>query len=109
MYVLESDGEPAGQIRYEIENGDAEINFSVGKDYRGKGLGYRLLILGGRSLLMEHPEVHTIHGYVMENNESSKRSFMRAGFYAEKYENIEGRKSMKYIFQISKSVAGFHS
>jgi RimJ/RimL family protein N-acetyltransferase len=69
-----------GQIRYERVNAaTAQISFSVGARFRGKGMGTRLLDLtvglAGREL-----GVDCAQGVTFADNEASRRAFLRANF-----------------------------
>src|SRR5262249_11385785 len=45
FWVVEEDGEPVGQIRYDRDEAGraAEISFSVARDHRGRGFGVELI------------------------------------------------------------------
>lgn len=91
LYVLEYNGQPAGQIRFEIvtasevdETGGitrTEIGFSLGSDFRGKGLGVLILQMGCQNLaseLLKPPII--ICGAVKADNHASNAAFQKAGF-----------------------------
>lgn len=79
MYVLESDGEAAGQIRFQAEGGIAWIAFSVDPRFRGRGLGERLLSLGAARLRADRPG-WGIRGAVKLTNPASLKVFAKAGY-----------------------------
>lgn len=69
-----------GQIRYERVNAEtAQISFSVGARFRGKGRGTRLLDLtvglAGRELGVDCAQAVTF-----ADNDASRRAFLRANF-----------------------------
>jgi UDP-2,4-diacetamido-2,4,6-trideoxy-beta-L-altropyranose hydrolase len=80
VWILEHRHVPMGQIRYERVNAaTAQISFSVGARFRGKGMGTRLLDLtvglAGREL-----GVDCAQGVTFADNDVSRRAFLRANF-----------------------------
>lgn len=80
MLVLETEGNPVGQIRFDVDGAVAFIGFSLLSAARGKGLGSYLLREGVRLLRSSHPEVLTVRGLVKGGNTPSQRAFVAAGF-----------------------------
>jgi UDP-2,4-diacetamido-2,4,6-trideoxy-beta-L-altropyranose hydrolase len=85
LYILESNGIPAGQIRFDCrEPSVAEIDFSVAPEFRGQGLGMMLIQCGVASLsqvITTRPLL--IQGAVKRENIASCKAFLRAGFEEE--------------------------
>jgi UDP-2,4-diacetamido-2,4,6-trideoxy-beta-L-altropyranose hydrolase len=80
IWILEYRHVPVGQIRYERVNAEtAQISFSVGARFRGKGRGTRLLDLtvglAGRELGVDCAQAVTF-----ADNDASRRAFLRANF-----------------------------
>jgi UDP-2,4-diacetamido-2,4,6-trideoxy-beta-L-altropyranose hydrolase len=71
---------PIGQLRFDIKDSVAEIDYSVDKDFRGMGLGKILLKEGVKLFCAEENNPITIRGCVKKGNESSNRIFQGAGF-----------------------------
>jgi RimJ/RimL family protein N-acetyltransferase len=91
MWLLEYLGVPVGQIRYDRLTDDlAEISYVVAPGWRGRGLGSQLLEksspLACAELCVQH-----LQGITFVDNIASVRAFERAGYWAEKEEDIEGR------------------
>jgi UDP-2,4-diacetamido-2,4,6-trideoxy-beta-L-altropyranose hydrolase len=81
LYVLEKQGVPAGQIRFDMtENGIAEIDFSIAPEFRGQGLGAELLRYGVETLVNDTPQTSVVQGIVKKENIASCQAFLRAGF-----------------------------
>jgi RimJ/RimL family protein N-acetyltransferase len=80
MWLLENEVElPVGQIRYDRAGHEAEIDYSVKKECRGKGCGTQLLQLSV-PLACAELKVSKLVGIVKIENESSRRAFQAAGF-----------------------------
>lgn len=45
IYILIENGMPVGQVRLNIEKGEALIDYSIASEYRGRGLGYVIIEL----------------------------------------------------------------
>jgi len=91
VWILEHRHIPVGQIRYERLNAStAQISFSVGARFRGKGMGTRLLDL---TMGMAGQELGTncAQGVTFADNEASRRAFLRARFRPVEERIINGR------------------
>lgn len=81
QYILDDDGVPVGQIRLNVEDSAAYIDYSVAPDQRGKGYGIRLLRLLRTQLTADGiPCVTKLVGQVKYGNEASARAFEKCGF-----------------------------
>lgn len=67
---------PVGQIRLDISDGVADIDYSVDRRYRGRGIGRQLLYLA----TLYRDEVRTFRGLVKPSNKASAKAFEAAGF-----------------------------
>ncbi len=88
-FIADIGNSNAGQIRFDfLEDENAfQISYALDPQWRGKGLGYYLLIKGIQELNLLTP-VKRIIGYVHEINSASVKAFQKAGF--------EKRLSKKY-------------
>jgi RimJ/RimL family protein N-acetyltransferase len=80
IYIVEMNKTPVAQIRYDCEEKQcANISFAVAAGYRGKGLGEQILL---QSVMRACRElgVKRLQGAVLDHNEASKRTFVKAGF-----------------------------
>ncbi|PTX19977.1 UDP-2,4-diacetamido-2,4,6-trideoxy-beta-L-altropyranose hydrolase [Pontibacter mucosus] len=80
IYIAEVQGVPAAQIRFTISGTTATLSYLIDGNYRGKGLGYTVLLKGVERLRREHPEVRLVEGLVQRDNIASVRAFEKAGF-----------------------------
>jgi RimJ/RimL family protein N-acetyltransferase len=80
FYIAEdTNHEPVGQVRYELEGTEAEISISLDRKSRGKGHGSSLIRLASQEFF-EVSDVKVIHAYIKEGNEAATRAFKKAGF-----------------------------
>jgi len=88
-------GQPVGQIRLDIENGDALIDFTIAPAMRGQKLASRLLRLGCLPVLRRQI-VRRMVGYVRSENVASQRAFLRAGFESMGEELVHQQPSIRF-------------
>lgn len=106
IWILELNGEPAAQIRYDcIDVNTAEIGFSVARTYRGRGLGIKILTL---TVWLACRELNTrwLKSVVFSSNEISKRVFVKAGFKFLRQEKISGKLCHVFLWQCPKVEEG---
>lgn len=81
QYILCSGGRPVGQIRLNIEEGNALIDYSVAAKDRGKGYGSELLGLIRQQVAKDKIQgVIKLTGRVKPGNAASARAFEKNGF-----------------------------
>jgi RimJ/RimL family protein N-acetyltransferase len=84
MYVIEADGRPAGQVRFDIDDaGQAEVDISIAADCRGRGYGAEALRLACARVLADGQPTKVV-AHIKPHNVASARAFARAGFVAER-------------------------
>ena len=98
FYILEYEHIPAGQIRFDQSIDGAKINFSIDKQFRGRGLGKHILQMASQRLISEFPNLSSIYGYVKKNNTSSIKAFQSAGFIFSKEEMMQGIESVLFVY-----------
>ena len=81
QYIL-CEGEcPIGQIRLNIKNGEAVIDYSICAVGRGNGYGSKLLDMIRKQVISDKiPDVTKLVGQVKYENTASARAFERCGF-----------------------------
>lgn len=77
--AITADDRPLGQIRFAVDRDEAMISISLAKDFRGAGLGPRLIRHACR-LVMDAKSLRKIRALIKEENSSSIQAFSRAGF-----------------------------
>jgi len=80
LYVIESEGQSVGQVRIEFDGVVGTIDYSVATEWRGSGLGRRLLQRAIHQLRHERPALWTLRGQVKATNHASRRVFERLHF-----------------------------
>lgn len=82
--ILQCENDPVGQLRFEIENDIATINYSIDSSNRGKGLGKLIIEKSVRYLIYMRPEIKQVIGFVKEKNPASQKAFLANRFNEEK-------------------------
>ena len=76
IFILEIEGNPVGQIRYDLKDCEWVIDYSISAEMRGKGLG-KILV----KLSLPYFEGQIIKALVIEDNIPSHNVFRTLGFY----------------------------
>lgn len=102
IYVLELEGEPVGQVRYDRVNpNEAEIDISIAAEHRGHGLGTIALALT-REIAREDLNVDQVVGIVKTANAASCVAFQKAGFAEEESRIVHGHQPCRVFCWPSK-------
>lgn len=80
LLVMDADGLPLGQVRFEWQGGNTTIDYSLDELVRGRGWGRRLIELGIQSLTRGGRGHHDIRAVVKSENVASRRTFASLGF-----------------------------
>jgi len=80
MYLYLQDDVPVGQIRLDIADKEAEIDYSIAPEYRGKGYGKKMLLHLETVVRESLPHIAVLLGKVKLENQSSRHAFLKAGF-----------------------------
>jgi UDP-2,4-diacetamido-2,4,6-trideoxy-beta-L-altropyranose hydrolase len=105
IWIAENeDGTPCGQIRFDARpDGEWEVDISVAKTMRGRGLASRLITLGASAILKEHPDPK-VHAFIKPDNSASARAFEKAGFKRLGIEKIRGHAAIHFVWQKAKPI-----
>jgi RimJ/RimL family protein N-acetyltransferase len=87
---------PIGQVRYEIEDDEATISVSIGSEWRGRGLGSRLIRQSG-IILFATSDVRFIRAHIRDINTSSMRVFEKCGYKKSDPTMVHSLPSYEYI------------
>lgn len=80
LYIFWAENIPLGSIRFDIDQDEAVLSYSIDKYYRRRGLGFLILKKGISALLNEKTKVKVIKGYVHKSNQASNNAFLKIGF-----------------------------
>lgn len=102
MYILyqttaQGREEPLGQIRLSIEEGKAQIDYSVEASKRGQGLGAKMILMAEEKLRESRRDVTHCIAQVKYENPASAKVFEKCGY--------DGQDMEQYI-EFSKRIEG---
>lgn len=80
MYILEYHDKPVGQVRFDVEDGMAEIDYSIDFQYRNLGLGTAILDLGIKAFTADVDNQIVVQGKVKSYNTASIDAFKKNHF-----------------------------
>ena len=80
IYILCSDKEKLGAVRFEEKENGVRISVMLNPDYIGKRLGTELIRLGTEQYVKEKKPGRPIFAEVKSDNLPSKKAFLKAGF-----------------------------
>jgi UDP-2,4-diacetamido-2,4,6-trideoxy-beta-L-altropyranose hydrolase len=88
LYVMEARGLPVGQIRFDRSGNEERIDYSIDKNFRGRGWAAKLVELG----MLQAPSRQDMvfRAEVKESNLRSRTVFSRLGFTASPSEGANG-------------------
>ncbi|MBO8159076.1 GNAT family N-acetyltransferase [Thermosyntropha sp.] len=87
FFIVISFDQPVGQIRLDIEEDTAIINYSVDKNYRGRGYGTQILINIVQVIKEYNIPVNRIVGKVKLSNIASQKAFKKAGYSEKRFKD----------------------
>jgi UDP-2,4-diacetamido-2,4,6-trideoxy-beta-L-altropyranose hydrolase len=97
ILIGEAQGVVAGQVRVdERPDGQGEIDVSLSRDFRGAGMGSRLIDLAVRELFAS-TGMSRIHAYILPQNTASQRAFENAGFQRAGQVQVKGYRALHYV------------
>ncbi|HEX7900451.1 MAG TPA: UDP-2,4-diacetamido-2,4,6-trideoxy-beta-L-altropyranose hydrolase [Planctomycetota bacterium] len=79
LYIVEEEGVPMGQTRFDVQGAEAVVSVSLAKGARGRGWGGDIL-RRACAALFETSTARVVRAYVKPGNEASARAFADAGF-----------------------------
>lgn len=97
MFLLR--GQPCGMIRFDL-NREALVTISIGKEFRGQGIGKRILELGQEQLVQRFASVQRIFAYVRPGNLASRKLFLALGYTPGGQEKIENVLLDRFVNEI---------
>ncbi len=92
LFIMETDGIPVGQIRLDITDDLAEISYAIGKEYRNKGYGKKIILLAENYIISNTLNITALTAKTKPENGKSKHIFQTLGY---KEEYTEYRKDVR--------------
>ena len=89
-----------GQVRYEVDGENAVVSISLGREFRGRGMGLELLALANRECT-SGTGVRKIDAYVKPDNVASLRLFGSAGFTRQGIAMVRGQEAIRFVLEKS--------
>jgi RimJ/RimL family protein N-acetyltransferase len=80
FFIYHYDNKDIGQIRLDIENDTAIINYTIDSAFRGKGYGYRMMYLVEKKVWDEYPEIKRFQAQVKYKNNASLNIFRKLNY-----------------------------
>ena len=100
VFIAEDNkGTPVGQIRFDTRNdGDSEIDISIAKAWRGRGLAVPLIQQAARLILNGGPHAR-LHAFVKPENVASVKAFEKGGFKRVGIDQVQGSAAIHLIYE----------
>jgi len=95
---LNSNRTPIGQVRFDVRNGEAEVDVSVAPNQRRHGYGVELIRKGVEALWKE-TSVRAVHAFVKTENQASVQAFLSAGFVKQGVEMVKGQRAIRLTWR----------
>ena len=80
QYIFMIDDKPLGQIRFIVDDKEAEIGYSIAPGERGNGYGKIMMELAIKKFHDDYPNVEKLIGRVRKDNKTSATCFLQSGF-----------------------------
>lgn len=80
QFILIDDKTPVGQIRLNVDGDEAEIGYSIAREYRGKGFGRAILQLIVDEVRTNLPNIKKLVAKVKPDNTVSNSLFKSEGY-----------------------------
>lgn len=75
IYIFYREEKPVGQVRLNYDSKNAQISYSISKEFRGQGFGKLLISLIEKIVRKNHPEITVLTAKVKPDNIASQKIF----------------------------------
>lgn len=99
LIAADGEGRDVGYARLDIEGDGAEINLSVDKRHRGRGLGAAMIRAASR-FAVEELKLRRVVAHIKPDNKASVAAFRRAGFAEKGTRTMGGEGAVEMIYEI---------
>ena len=104
ILIAENNKHFIGVVRFDMKKENV-IGISISPDFRGQGLGSRLIAKGLKYLEKTKPEIKKITAYIKVDNIASIKTFEKSGFRLDQSLSVDGYKALKYIYSLGETNA----
>lgn len=80
IYMLCDNDSMIGQIRLECSEHIARINYSISKNFRGRGYGTIIVKLAEKKIAEDKPKINCLQAFVKKDNIASQKVFAKNGY-----------------------------
>jgi len=95
--IGEENGTVVGQVRIDLRSdGEGEIDVSLTREFRGRGMGKQLIDMALRELFASS-SLSRVHAYILPANKASQRAFGNAEFRLVGEELVKGHRALHYV------------
>lgn len=84
MFILEYEGNPVGQVRIDWQGDRGEIDYSIGRNFRGLGYGTKML----QMVEKKTNKGRWLYAEVKKQNKASNHIFEQLGYKKKQEDNI---------------------
>jgi RimJ/RimL family protein N-acetyltransferase len=99
--ISDFEGVPLGQVRFDIQGTEAEIDLSIDKNYRGFGLASHIICKGALELIRKRTNLLVLNAFIKKANSASSAAFRKAGFAELGTEIKNGVESIHMVLKIN--------
>ena len=96
LIAEEESGSKVGQVRFDLDGGNAVLSFSIAKEKRGRGLASPLIEAAVQELWL-NSEAARVHAFVKPENIPSARAFENAGFDRAGESQVRGSVAIEFV------------
>ncbi|EKD80051.1 MAG: GCN5-like protein N-acetyltransferase [uncultured bacterium] len=88
-----------GSVRFDLTSSNLyTVSILITKQFRGIGLGPKVIQECSRNILNKHPPRYHIKAMILEGNIASLKSFLKAGYHEIGQTTSENNKSIELVF-----------
>jgi RimJ/RimL family protein N-acetyltransferase len=80
FFIYRYEGRDIGQVRLDISDDTAIINYSIDPFFRGKGYGYRMITLTEKEIQNDFPAIKWIQAEIKYENKASQNIFRKLNY-----------------------------
>jgi len=79
--IFNEENKPIGQVRFDIEDKEAEISITIAKEFRSQGYGKQTIYDSSKMFLEMNPNLDRVVAKILDRNPKSVATFIKAGYH----------------------------